>query len=197
MRIAVYCRVSTNEEMQQHSLRQQEEYYRAALSFSKEHMLVGIYVDTASGLSQKGRPGFNKMIRDCKRGKIDLIVTKSISRFSRNTVEFLKIIRDLKAHGIDVWFEISEIIRTNVDVDLGRDAIAIDNLREFTEKANSLLYSKPEIASEWNYERNGNLRPEHFLANSSKKVWWTCIKMKKKIMKHMIFAEKLPVFMVR
>ncbi len=110
MRIAVYCRVSTNEELQQHSLRQQEEYYRALISFSKEHTLVGIYADTASGLFKKDRPQFNKMIRDCKRGKIDLIVTKSISRFSRNTVEFLKIIRDLKARGVDVWFEIEKIL---------------------------------------------------------------------------------------
>ena len=49
-------------------------------------------------------------------------------------------------------------------------------MREYTEKENSLLYSNPEIAKEWNYEKNGNLRPEHFLANSSKKVWWKCQK---------------------
>ena len=49
-------------------------------------------------------------------------------------------------------------------------------MREYTEKENSLLHSNPEIAKEWNYEKNGNLRPEHFLANSSKKVWWKCQK---------------------
>ena len=71
---------------------------------------------------------------------------------------------------------LSEIIGTNVDVDLKRDAIEIENLREYTEKENSLLYTNPYLAQEWNYEKNGSLRPEHMLANSSKKVWWKCEK---------------------
>ncbi|MBQ5675414.1 MAG: hypothetical protein IIV45_10110, partial [Lachnospiraceae bacterium] len=71
---------------------------------------------------------------------------------------------------------LSEIIGTNADVDLERDAIAIGNLREYTEKETSLLFSNPQIANEWNYEKNGNLKPEHFAANSNKKVWWKCNK---------------------
>jgi len=71
---------------------------------------------------------------------------------------------------------LSEIIGTSVDVNLERDTIAIDNLREHTEKANSLLFSNPQVAKEWNYEKNGNLKPEHFAANSNKKVWWKCEK---------------------
>ncbi len=71
---------------------------------------------------------------------------------------------------------LSKIIGMGIDVDLERDAIAIENLREHTEKENSLLISSPEIAYEWNYEKNGNLKPEHFTANSNKKVWWKCIK---------------------
>ncbi len=70
----------------------------------------------------------------------------------------------------------TEIIGTKVDVDLKSDSIAIENLREHTEKESSLLFSSPEIAKEWNYERNGNLKPEHFAANSNKKVWWKCSK---------------------
>lgn len=69
---------------------------------------------------------------------------------------------------------LGEIIETNVDVDLERDTIAIENLREYTEKETSLLFSNPEIAEEWNFEKNGNLKPEHFPANSNKKVWWKC-----------------------
>ncbi len=69
---------------------------------------------------------------------------------------------------------LSEIAETIVDVDLKRDAIAIENLREYTEKENSLLFTNPEIAKEWNYEKNGILKPEHFAANSHKKVWWKC-----------------------
>ena len=71
---------------------------------------------------------------------------------------------------------LSEIIGMGILVDLNRDAIAIENLRELTEKENSLLFSNPEIAKEWNYEKNGNLKPEHFASNSNKKVWWKCNK---------------------
>ena len=63
-----------------------------------------------------------------------------------------------------------------IDVDLQRDNVEIENLREYTEKQNSLLYTNPTLASEWNYEKNGSLRPEHILANSGKKVWWKCSK---------------------
>jgi DNA-directed RNA polymerase subunit RPC12/RpoP len=71
---------------------------------------------------------------------------------------------------------LSEITKINIDVDLKRDAIEIENLREHIEKTNSLLFSNPTLAKEWNYEKNGSLRPEHLLANSHKKVWWKCSK---------------------
>ena len=71
---------------------------------------------------------------------------------------------------------LSEITETDVDVDLKRDNIAIENLREHTEKQTSLLFSNPEVAKDWNYEKNGRLKPEHFAANSNKKVWWKCSK---------------------
>lgn len=71
---------------------------------------------------------------------------------------------------------LSEIVGINIDVDIEKDTIAIENLREYTEKENSILFSNPQIANEWNYKKNGNLKPEHFVANSSKKVWWKCQK---------------------
>ena len=71
---------------------------------------------------------------------------------------------------------LSEIIGTDVDVDLERDSISIENLREFTEKANSILFSNPEIAKEWDYEKNDKLKPQNLMANSNKKVWWKCSK---------------------
>lgn len=71
---------------------------------------------------------------------------------------------------------LSEIIGTDVDVDIKRDAIVIDNLREYAEKEASFLLSSPETAKEWNYEKNGKLKPESFTANSNKKVWWKCSK---------------------
>ncbi len=71
---------------------------------------------------------------------------------------------------------LSEIIGTEVDVDVKRDAIDIETLREYVEKETSLLFSNPETSQEWNYEKNGNLKPENFTANSNKKVWWKCSK---------------------
>jgi len=71
---------------------------------------------------------------------------------------------------------LTEIVGTKVDIDLERDSISIENLREYTEKEQSISVSNPEIAKEWNYEKNGNLKPEHFAANSNKRVWWKCSK---------------------
>ena len=71
---------------------------------------------------------------------------------------------------------LSEIIGTDIDVDIKRDAITIENLREHVEKEASFLLYSPEAAKEWNYEKNGKLKPESFTANSNKKVWWKCSK---------------------
>ncbi|MBP3630740.1 MAG: zinc-ribbon domain-containing protein, partial [Clostridia bacterium] len=71
---------------------------------------------------------------------------------------------------------LSEIIGINLEFNLKNDAIEIENLREYTEKETSLLYTNPTLAKEWNYEKNGNLKPEHFMPNSNKKVWWKCAK---------------------
>ena len=71
---------------------------------------------------------------------------------------------------------LSKIIETDVDVDFERDAIAIENLREYTEKENSILFTNPNLEKEWNYKKNGSLKPENFTANSHKKVWWKCSK---------------------
>lgn len=104
-RVAVYCRVSTKEELQQHSLKAQQEYCEKWVKENNGYILVGMYVDIASGLKKKRRVQFEKMLKDCKRKRIDLIVTKSISRFARNTVDVLKTIRKLKSKGVDVYFE--------------------------------------------------------------------------------------------
>lgn len=71
---------------------------------------------------------------------------------------------------------LSEISETNIDINIERDIIDIENLREHKEKESSFLFSNSVLAIEWNYEKNINLRPEHFSKNSNKKVWWKCIK---------------------
>ena len=71
---------------------------------------------------------------------------------------------------------LTAIIGTTIEVDLRRDSIDIENLRIYTEKKNSLLLLNPQVAKDWNYEKNGNLRPENVTANSDKKAWWKCDK---------------------
>ena len=106
MRVAAYCRVSTDSEEQLNSYEAQKTYYTQKIQDSPDWEMAGIYADEGiSGTSLKKRTQFNKMITACKRGRIDLIITKSLSRFARNTVDCLDTVRLLKANGIDVYFE--------------------------------------------------------------------------------------------
>lgn len=106
IRVAAYCRVSTDMEEQLHSFANQMDYYTKYISSKPEYEMVGIYGDEGiSGTSLKKRDEFKRMISDCKAGKIDLVITKSISRFARNTQDCLKYARALKNMGIGVFFE--------------------------------------------------------------------------------------------
>lgn len=105
-RVAAYCRVSTQQEEQLNSYGVQVNYYTEKINNEPQWTLVGIFADRGiSGTSVKKRDEFNRMIRMCKRGRIDMIITKSISRFSRNTVDCLKYVRMLRDLNIDVYFE--------------------------------------------------------------------------------------------
>ena len=106
LRVAAYCRVSTEEEEQQGSFEIQKEFYTAKINSTPEWQLAGIYADDGiSGVHTKKRDGFNQMIQDCKNHKIDFILTKSISRFARNTVDSIQYVRMLKQFGVTVIFE--------------------------------------------------------------------------------------------
>lgn len=111
-KVAAYARVSTDFEEQQTSFDAQVDYYT---NYIKDHdgwEFVGVYTDDGiSATSTKHREGFNRMISDALAGKIDLIITKSVSRFARNTVDSLQNIRNLKKHGVECYFE-KENIRT-------------------------------------------------------------------------------------
>ena len=105
-RVAAYCRVSTDSEEQLNSYKSQVAYYNDLISKKKEWSMAGIYADEAiTGTSVKKRRDFQNMIRDCLDGKIDMVITKSISRFARNTIDVLKYVRLLKDNGISVYFE--------------------------------------------------------------------------------------------
>lgn len=106
LRVAAYCRVSTKQEEQLNSYEVQVKHYTERIQSEPKWTLVGIYADKGiTGTSIKKRDEFNKMIRKCKQGKIDMIITKSIARFARNTVDCLTHTRMLKELGVDVYFE--------------------------------------------------------------------------------------------
>ena len=105
LRIAAYCRVSTDRAEQKHSFESQQRYFQGKFANSSTEELVEVYSDTASGTSAICRPGFQKLLADCHAGKIDRIVTKSLSRFARNTRDCLVTLRELTKIGVTVLFE--------------------------------------------------------------------------------------------
>lgn len=106
LRVAAYCRVSTLQEQQESSFEAQVRYYTALIENHENWTMAGIYADDGiSGTNMKKREEFNRLIQDCEAGKIDMVITKSISRFARNTVDTLNTIRTLKMKNIAVFFE--------------------------------------------------------------------------------------------
>lgn len=105
-KVAAYARVSTDSDEQQTSYEAQVDYYTTYIKNKPEWEYAGTYADEGiSGTNMKKRDGFNRMIQDALDGKIDLIITKSVSRFARNTVDSLTTIRKLKEKGVEVYFE--------------------------------------------------------------------------------------------
>ena len=110
--VAVYCRVSKKLETQEDSLEMQQEAYKTLISLRSDWELVGVYADSLSGLSAEKRPDFIRMINDALDGKIDRILCKSVSRFSRNVAECKKYADMLRARNVIVEFE-KENLRTD------------------------------------------------------------------------------------
>ena len=104
-RVATYVRVSTEKEMALNSLENQAEFYTAQIKAAPDWEFAGIYEDRGISGTKEMRPAFQQMLADCRAGKIDLILTKAFTRFARNTVVLLSTLRELKALGIDVYFE--------------------------------------------------------------------------------------------
>lgn len=105
-RVAAYARVSTEHEEQQTSYEAQVDYYTRKIKERSDWIFIEVYTDKGiTGTNTKKRDGFNRMVKDALDGKIDLILTKSVSRFARNTVDTLTTIRKLKERGVAVYFE--------------------------------------------------------------------------------------------
>ena len=119
LRVAAYCRVSTDDEEQLTSYEAQQTYYTDKIMTNRDWTMAGIFADEGiTGTSARKRPEFLRMIRQCRQKKIDIILTKSISRFARNTVDCLNYIRVLRELGIAVIFEKENINTLEADSEI-------------------------------------------------------------------------------
>ncbi len=109
LKVAAYCRVSTDHDDQENSLENQIAHYEEEIKHNPGYEFAGVYYDFGMSGFKEGREGFQELIDDAMEGKIDLIITKSISRFARNTAVFLDAVRKLKEKGVGVLFELQHI----------------------------------------------------------------------------------------
>ena len=118
-RVAAYARISKESERMNHSLSAQVSYYNEKIQKNSDWLFAGVYVDNGiSGTGTEKRDEFKRLIADCDAGNVDLILTKSISRFARNTVDLLETVRHLKEIGVEVWFERENIHSMDGDGEL-------------------------------------------------------------------------------
>ncbi|MGF7186601.1 DNA invertase Pin-like site-specific DNA recombinase, partial [Desulfitispora alkaliphila] len=162
-RVAAYCRVSVKREDGYKSLENQVSYYTQFIKSQKNYRLVGVYFDFGiSAVSSDKRNGFKRLIRHCKEERIDLILTKSVSRFSRNSKELLEVVKQLTELGITIYFE-----RENIDT--SRDynsfifsvqaAIAQDEIETASQLCKygyekKLIQGKPNFRNPYGYDVN-------------------------------------------
>lgn len=136
LRVAAYCRVSTFGAAQLRSLEFQMKTYTEMIKSHHNWIFAGVFFDIESGLRRSGRTGLDKMLKKAAKGKIDYIITKSISRVSRDTLEVLKIIRFLRERGINMYFETEDLDSINVDKEFEitlRGMLAQDESRNTSE----------------------------------------------------------------
>lgn len=151
LRVAAYCRVSTSNKAQLRSLDIQIKTYTKIIRSNTDWLFAGVFYDTESGLRRSGRTELDKMIRKAAKGKIDYIITKSISRVSRDTVELLKIIRFLRERSINMHFENENLDSIRMDKEFEitlRGMLAQDESRNISENI------------QWGFQRkfeNGNI----------------------------------------
>ncbi len=136
LKVAAYCRVSTSGPAQLRSLEIQIKTYTKMIKDDPNWILAGVFYDIESGLRRSGRKSLDKLLRKAAKGKIDYIITKSISRVSRDTLEILKIVRFLRERGINMHFENENLDSINVDKEFEitlRGMLAQDESRNISE----------------------------------------------------------------
>ena len=140
LRVAAYCRVSTDHDEQLGSLSYQQKYYQDLIESTSGWLMVGIFADCASGRNITNRPQFCQLLADCRSGLIDLIITKSISRFGRNTLDVLMICKELIALDVDVIFEIEKLRLSEQNSDLLLTILAVLHQNESEDKSRNIRW---------------------------------------------------------
>lgn len=149
LRVAAYCRVSTDHDEQASSYETQVAHYKELIQKEPIWEFAGIYADDGiSGTNTKKREQFNKMIAACKAGKIDLIVTKSISRFARNTIDCLKYIRDLKAINVAIFFE-----KENINTMDAKGEVLITIMASLAQQESESLSQNVKMGIQYRYQQ--------------------------------------------
>jgi site-specific DNA recombinase len=149
LRVAAYCRVSTDSEEQATSYETQIEHYTSYIENHRDWVLAGIYADDGiSGTNTKNREEFNRMIDDCMAGKIDMIITKSISRFARNTLDCLKYIRQLKEKNIPVYFE-----KENINTLDSKGEVLLTIMASLAQQESQSLSQNVKLGLQYRYQQ--------------------------------------------
>ena len=174
-RVAIYARVSTEHEAQLSALGNQLDWYKPILAANPDWELVRVYVDEGiTGTSAQKRPQFMQMIRDAELGEFDLIITREVSRFARNTVDTLQFTRDLKANGVEVFFLNDNIKTFDCDGEL-RLTIMATLAQDESRKTSIRVKSGQQTSMEnGTFYGNGNIlgyrRHQELLPDNKKKV---------------------------
>lgn len=156
IRVAAYCRVSTDSEEQASSYDIQIEHYTNYIKKNKEWELAGIFADDGiTGTNTKKRDEFNRMIEECMAGNIDMIITKSISRFARNTLDCLKYIRQLKDKNIAVFFE-----KENINTLDSKGEIMLTIMASLAQQESQSLSQNVKLGIQYRYQQ-GEVQVNH------------------------------------
>lgn len=156
LRVAAYCRVSTDSDEQATSYEAQVEHYTQFIKKNSEWELAGIFADDGiSGTNTKKREEFNRMIEECMAGNIDMIITKSISRFARNTLDCLKFIRELKEKNIAVLFE-----KENINTMDSKGEVLLTIMASLAQQESQSLSQNVKLGLQYRYQ-NGEVQVNH------------------------------------
>lgn len=156
LRVAAYCRVSTDSDEQETSYETQVEHYTEYIQNHPEWKLAGIYADDGiSGTNVKKREEFNRMIDECMAGNIDMVITKSISRFARNTLDCLKYIRQLRDKNIPVFFE-----KENINSMDSKGEVLLTIMASLAQQESQSLSQNVKLGIQFRYQ-SGKVQVNH------------------------------------